>query len=259
MNIFKGSFAGILFALTVLLTGGFSAVSWKPATLFMLSGFIGLGIGDIFLLKSFSVIGPSRTIMISAFAPIFVGIMSFFAFGQTLDSSKFISIIFLIACVFIFALENYRQTSKWNFKIMLIALLGVFLDGVGVIISRTAFNASSLGLMEANVYRCLGAVISFLIITRLFKVDFFGHLRQFSKKSLLIVSGGTFVGSYLCLTFYLGAIKTGHLATVSAMVTTGVIFAAMFECLLQKKWPSKYLLGAFGFFLVAIYVLFKAG
>ena len=258
-NIFKGTFAGILFTITVLLTGGFSSIPWQGAALFMLSGFIGLGLGDIFLLKSFSVIGTSRTIMLSAFSPLFVGVMSYFAFGQTVNKTKLLSIIFLIICVLIFSLENYRKTSRWDFKIMLIALLGVFLDGVGVVISRTAFNISALGTMEANVYRCLGAALSFLIITRVFKIQFFTRLKKLSKRALVTLCAGTFVGSYLCLTFYLAAIKTGHLATVAAMITTGVIFAAFFECLIQKKWPSKYLLAAFAFFLCAIYILFATG
>jgi hypothetical protein len=40
------------------------------------------------------------------------------------------------------------------------------------------------------------------------------------------------------------------------MSCTAVIFAAAFECLLEKKRPSKYLLAAFGLFLCAIGLLF---
>jgi drug/metabolite transporter (DMT)-like permease len=210
-------------------------------------------------MKAFAVMGPSRTIMIGSFSPLFVGVMSYFAFGQTISAGKFLSIIFLIACILIFALENFKKTARWDFKIMLIALLGVFTDGVGVIISRTAFNLSGLGTMEANAYRCLGAALSFIIISRFIKVQFFTKLKRLSRRALLTICGGTFVGTCLCLTFYLAAIKTGHLATMSAMTATGVIFAAMFECILQKKWPSKYLLTAFIFFLCAIYILFAAG
>ncbi|MDR1684385.1 MAG: EamA family transporter, partial [Elusimicrobiota bacterium] len=43
-NIFKGSFSGALFIITVLLTGGFTKIPPAAAALFLLSGFIGLGL-----------------------------------------------------------------------------------------------------------------------------------------------------------------------------------------------------------------------
>jgi drug/metabolite transporter (DMT)-like permease len=255
-NIFKGTLACILFGLTVMLTGGFGVIQPKAIFLFMLSGFIGLGFADILFFKAFSVIGSSRTIIIVSFETVIVGILSYYFFGQSISAVKLLSIIFLLGCVFIFALENYKKTAKWQWQVFFIALGGVFLDALGVIATRMAFNISGVSSLEANTYRSLGAVAAFVIIAPVFKVRFFERLSRISLRAKTVIFLGTIIGTYLCLLFHLAALKTGHLATISAMSCTAVIFAAAFECLLEKKRPSKYLMAAFGLFLCAIGLLF---
>jgi len=255
-NMFKGTLGCILFGATVMLTGGFSALPLSAVGFFLLSGFIGLGFADILFFKAYSVIGSSRTMMIASFEALLIGVMSYYLFGQRVSGIKFLSIFFLIACVFIFALESYKKTSKWNWHIMLIALGGVFLDALGVIATRAAFNISDASAVEANAIRCIGGVAAFVITAPALKVRFFERAKRMPPKALLGITAGTVIGTYLGLLFHLSAIKTGHLATIAAMSCTSVIFAAFFECLIAKKWPSKYLLAAIGLFLCAMFLLF---
>jgi drug/metabolite transporter (DMT)-like permease len=255
--MFKGVFACILFGLTVIFTGGFAPIRPDAIVLFLLSGFIGLGIADILFFKAFSVIGSSRTIIIVSFETILVGILSYYFFGQSISMVKLISVLFMLACVFIFALENYKKTAKWQWRIFLIACGGVFLEALGIITTRMAFNISGVSSLEANTYRCLGAVAAFIITAPFLKVRFFERLSRLSLRAKAGIFLGTVIGTYMCLLFHLSAIKTGHLATISAMSCTSVIFAAIFECLLEKKWPSKYLLAAFGLFLCAMGLIFR--
>ena len=256
VNIFKGTLGCILFGLTVILTGGFSAIPISAIGLFFLSGFIGLGFADTLFFKSFTGIGSSRTLIIVSFETLLVGVMGYYFFGQQISAVKFLSIFFLIACVFLFALESYKKTSKWNWQIILIALGGVVLDALGVIATRAAFNISDAAPLEANAYRCLGAVAAFAITAPVMKVRFFERINRMSSKALLGITIGAIIGTYFALLFHLTALKTGHLATIAAMSCTSVIFAAFFECLFERKLPSKYLLAAIGLFLCAMYFLF---
>ncbi|MDR0645459.1 MAG: DMT family transporter [Elusimicrobiota bacterium] len=254
-NMFKGVCAGILFGLTVIFSGGFKAISLSAVGLFLLSGFIGLGFGDIFTFKAYSIIGPSRATMISSFRILFVGVMGYVFFGQKVSPSRFISIIFLLVCVFIFALESYKKTAKWHFSAMFMALLGMLFDSVAVIASRAAFDISDINGIEANAYRCVGATCGFIILAQTMKIKFFAKINKIPKKALLLITAGSIIGTYFGLIFYLEAIKRGNLATVSAITTTMVVFTAFFECLFEKKWPSKYLIAAFGCLVCAMYFL----
>ena len=136
------------------------------------------------------------------------------------------------------------------------ALIGVFFEAAGVIITRAAFNLSNADPLQANAYRCLGAVLFFIVITRIINVRFFDKLQRLSPKAKFFITFGTLMGTYLGLLFHLCALKHGHLATISAISCTVVVFSAMFECIFTKKWPSKYLLAAFALFLCAMFILF---
>ena len=82
VNYFKTFCAFFFFLISVLLLEGFRPIEYKFIGLFTLSGLIGLGIGDWFLLKAYSLIGPGRTYILFAFQPIFVGTFAYFFLGQ---------------------------------------------------------------------------------------------------------------------------------------------------------------------------------
>ncbi|ACC97965.1 protein of unknown function DUF6 transmembrane [Elusimicrobium minutum Pei191] len=257
MTVFKGSLACLFFFLSVMLMGGFHPIPLKYMATFILSGFIALGLGDILLLKAFADMGPGRTMMLFAFQPLIVGVFSYFLFGQAVNAAKFFSIIFFIICIFIFAFENFKKSGKWSFTSMLIAFCGMTVDAVGILITRYSFNGSNAAALEGNFYRALGAVLSFILVCGVFKINFFAKFKILTKKEIALSSLGVFMGCYLCLLFYLAAIKTGHLATLSSIAITGVIFAGLFECLFERKLPSKYLMTAFFFFCAGMYILLR--
>ncbi len=257
INCFKGAFACFCFLVTVVVTGGFHAVNMAHALIFAASGFVGLGIGDFFLMKAFKEMGPGRVMIIFAIQPMITGLLSFLIFGQKIDGVKFVSIALFISCIFIFSFESYKKNGHWALLATTIALSGVVLDSCGVILTRYAFNLSSLRPVEGNFYRSLGAVAAFILVCNIVKVDFFKTLKNLKKKVTIEILIGSFIGAYLSLMFYLAAIQSGHLASLSAMSIVGVLFAAGFECLFEKKWPSKYLVAAFILFSIGMFLLLK--
>ena len=63
---------------------------------FALSGFIGLNIGDLFLLRAFVQLGPGRTLMLFGFHPLILGSLSWLLFGEQIAAYKLISVVFFI-------------------------------------------------------------------------------------------------------------------------------------------------------------------
>lgn len=258
VNCFKAAVAAGLFAATVALQGGFHQIAPWCAALFLFSGAIGLGLADICLVKSFSLMGPGRTMLIFGFQPLVIGVISYFAFGQAVDARKFLAILFFVVCLFIFSLESFRKHGHWNVKATLYALGGVTLDGLGVLVTRYAFNSSpGIGTTEGNLYRALGALALFWALSRVRPFHFFAKLRELERHSLLWITLGSVAGTYLSLMFYLSAIRySGALAAVSGIAITGTIFASAFECLVERKAPSAYLLVSFVFFAGGMAFLF---
>ncbi len=258
MNCFKAVVAAALFAITVELQGGFHQISPVYILMFFASGALGLGAGDIFLVKAFSLMGPGRTMMLFGFQPLLIGVLSYLLFGQALDAGKFTAIIFFIICLFIFSLESFRRHGHWNAKASVFALCGIVLDAAGVMITRYTFNNNpGIATTEGNFYRAAGAVILFIVLSRFRPFNFFKTIRSLSLRNMSLVTLGSFMGTYLSLILYLSAVRNaGALAAVSGIAITGTIFASVFECALKKRLPSSYLVLSFAFFLLGMKFLF---
>lgn len=258
VNCYKGLVAAALFGLTALLRGGFQGVGAGEAALFLLSGMMGLGLADVFIIKAFALMGPGRTMMLFGFQPLIIGSASYLLFGQALEPAKVYAVFFFVVCLFIFSLESFRKHGHWNARASLFGLAGVAFDGLGVVITRYAFNSSpGLNTVEGNFYRALGALLLFAGIAAVKPFGFVEKLRELRLSGAAWITVGSIAGTYLSLLFYLSAIRySGALAAVSGIAITGTIFASAFECLTERRAPSRYLLASFAFFLAGMAFLF---
>lgn len=280
MNAAKAFVAMILLILTLPILfwfqGGVQAIAtWVPpqeiATgLLLISGFIGLGIGDLFLLDAFIRIGVSRTLMLYGFQPLLLGLTGYLLFDQSFDSRRLIAIIFLIGCLVIFSLEKYRESKSWEIRGLVMAIIGVSMDSAGVVLTRIAFeNSPHTEPLEGHLIRCIGALLAYILIAGFIHarrkltgsaektpvIGLISNFLRFDPKSKALILLGCFAGTYLSLCLYLTAIQIGHLASISAIAITGPMFAALLESLLNKRRPSKYLGLAFAFFLCGFSIL----
>lgn len=219
----------------------------------LISGFIGLGIGDIFILRSFVELGPGRTLMLFSFQPLILGVFSYFLFDQGIDTRRFWAILFFMICVFLFSFESFQRSRRWQFIPLCMAFAGIFLDSMGVLMSRWSFNSvEGLNSLQGNLYRTSGAVLFYMLFGLTGKFKLIGHWKERSIKDKTLLIIGSFLGTFLSLSLYLQAVRFGHLATISGLSITGVLFSSFFECLIAKKWPSRYFMTAFVAFVIGM-------
>jgi drug/metabolite transporter (DMT)-like permease len=284
MNTAKASVALALLCLTLPLlwavNGSFALFTlgsgtWVPPSeittyALLLSGVIGLGIGDLFLLDAFIRIGVSRTLMLYGFQPLLLGIGAALLFDQSFDLHRLVAIAFLIGCLLVFSIERYRETRSWEFRGLIMATIGVSMDTAGVLLTRFAFEKSPYTQpLEGHLVRCIGALLSYAVIAAFIharrrargsteRTPVIGLVTNFLRldlKSRGLLLLGCFGGTYLSLCLYLTAIQIGHLASLAAIAITGPMFAALLESIIQRKRPSRYLVIAFGLFLCGFFVL----
>lgn len=256
MNAFKAVIAFIAFTLGFIFWGTHIWPETRTTISFLLSGFLGLNIGDWFLLYAFSSLGASRTLMLYGFQPLMLGVSSYFLFDQTVPSEKFIAIIFLIACLFIFSLENFRKHGHWHFRPLMLGLIGITLDAIGVVLTRYGFESTpAITPLDCNFYRCLGAVVGFGFVSFFKPINLIKTFMQHTPKQKSLLLAASLSGTFLSLFLYLSAIQKGHLATVSAIAITSPLFAGIVESLVQRKPPSLYLAASFLFFVCGFLIL----
>lgn len=256
INTYKALIATLGFFMVILLSGGFTQISGINIGIFFFSGFLALGIGDIFLIKAFAKIGPARTMVIFGFHPVIVGGLSYFLFQQAVESGKLIGIFFFLFCLFTFSLERFRASGEWEIAGLVFAFLGMFLDAIGIIITRYGFDMNvEVSVFEGNFYRCLGALFAYWLIHLYKPFNFLSGFKALSTKSKGFVVFGSFMGTFLSLALYLEAIKTAHLASISAIAITSVVFTSLLESVWEKKLPSRFLTVAFIFFCLGMYFI----
>lgn len=259
MNLFKASIAFTAFALTITFITGWHEVQIYDIGLLIFSGMIGLGIGDVFLLRSFSEMGPGRTLILFGFQPLILGTFGYFMFNQQLDVEKLWAISFFILCIVTFSIESFRKDRHWQIKGILMAFTGMLLDALGMVLTRLSFdNNSLLTPLEGNFYRCFGAILIFYLWSLYRPIGLFRKYKALTHRGKYMVVMGSLLGTYLSLGLYLMALQKAHLASLSGIAITGTIFSSVFECFLAKKWPSKYLVIAFIFFLMGMWIILKS-
>lgn len=258
MNAFKAGVALSAFALTVPVIGGFSGAGWHGIGLMLLSGAIGLGIGDIFLLSSFARVGAGRTLMVFSFQPLVLGLLAFLFLGQPIEGRHFLAITFFMLCLGSLVMEGRGKKGSLVPLALGFALIGMLLDATGLILTRGVFDAyPSMTPLEGNLHRLTGAVLFFGIFALFKPIRFVEIMQTLSMRERALAAVGALVGTYLSLMLYLAAIQRGHLASLSGIAITSTTWASAIECLLERKWPSKHLVVAFGFFLIGMLVLLQ--
>ncbi len=259
MNQVKVTVALIGFITGFLILENYATLSIGGWSYLLASGIIGLFLGDWFLFQAFANLGATRTLVLYSFQPFLLGVYGFIFLNQSLNGMQIIAILCMVGCVFTFLIERSRTLGHWDLKNFSFAFLGIFFDALGVVLSRQAYEASpGMGSFQANGIRALGAAVAFFILKPSSIKKIYKDLKTLSVSNRNQVIGASFLGTFISLSLYLQALKTAHVASLTAISITGPIWVSIIEHIREKKVPNRYLWVAFSFFLVGFGLMSKA-
>ncbi len=256
INQVKVFTAFLAFLVAMMFSDQLVSVSPTVVSLLILSGFAGLCVGDIFLFKAFTTLGPARSLVLYSFQPLMLGIYGYFFLGQFFSLNQTLAVICMIVCIFIFMLERNKTTGSWDPKSFVWAFLGITLDAIGVMMTREAYELNAgLETFQVNVIRCIGALTGFFLISPKSYLIVATDVWNLRKREISLLLGSAICGCFISLTLYLAALKYAHVGTLTAIAITGPVWVSMLECLYHKRLPNRYLVGAFIFFLTGFYLM----
>lgn len=259
INQVKVFVATIAFLIAMFWFEKFVNVSPTVLSLLVLSGFMGLCFGDVFLFRAFTTIGAARSLVLYSFQPLMLGLYGYFFLGQLFTLNQTFAVICMIVCIFIFMLERNKLTGSWDLTSFIWAFLGITLDAVGVMLIREAYELNpSLETFQVNVLRCFGALAGFLMINPRSYLKVASDVWAMRKREISLLAGASFCGCFLSLTLYLAAVKYAHVGTLTAISITGPVWVSLLESLYHRKMPGLYLIVAFMFFLTGFYLMLIA-
>ena len=178
INLLKNLFAFIFFSPILFTLKDFFQFNYL--VLLLLSGIIGIGIGDTFYLKSLKLIGTRKTLSIEALSPILAAFSGQIFIKENLTMQSWIGIITVsISMISIIKKgnnlkdeTNHYSANNFAFKNYIYSFLSILLAVTGALLSRYVFLKTNLNPLQTTEIRLLGSIVFLLIISR-FKINFF--------------------------------------------------------------------------------------
>ncbi|KGG02704.1 hypothetical protein EU99_1666 [Prochlorococcus marinus str. MIT 9321] len=230
INLIKNIIAFLVF--TPAFINISSTTELKNIFILLVSGIIGIGLGDTFYLKSLQTIGTRKTLSVETLSPLMAAFSGEIFINEDLTIKSWIGVIIVSISLFIILKkgndikdENSPFSEKNNFKIFAFPFLSVSCAVLGGLFSRMVFLQSNLSPFITTEIRLLGAII-FLITLKGFKINFFlkNIEKQEQKRFLLSIILGTNIGILLQQIVF----KTLPIGIGWALLSTSPVLSLLF-------------------------------
>jgi drug/metabolite transporter (DMT)-like permease len=260
LNIDRLFFASIYIFITLLILGVTPTIAGNQIIFLALSAIAGLVLGDTFLFKAFSEIGPRLTLIVMSFAPPLSALLAFLFLGEVLGTWVIIGIVVTTFGVFTVIFERtdennkFKIENKWGYFWAFLGMLG---QASGLILAKVALKESEIHPFVASFTRIFAAFIFLLPIGYLSKRYKFGFAAYKHKPKVIIAPViGAILGPYLGITLSLIAINYTQVGIASTlMATTPIIMLPISHYIFKENLNWKSIVGAFITF-IGVAILF---
>ena len=192
------------------------------------SGFIGLTLGDMCLLKAFILVGSRISALIMAFVPVISTMISWSILGELLSPQDQAGMLLTTAGIVMVVMRRSNGAHdlhrRYSAKGLLLALGGAIGQSVGLVLSK--FGMGAYDAFAANHIRLLAGLAGFTVIFvmtgRWRNVRSAAHHRA----GMLFTTLGTFFGPFIGVSLSLYAVQhtqVGVAATIIALVPVFII------------------------------------
>jgi len=259
LNLFKNAmgFLLLLVTLAVFKKALFHQVSLADYGLLMLSGAIGIGIGDTLLFACLNLIGAGLTAIVDCLYSPFIITFSILFLGERLTFMQIIGAVLVVSSVLTVSLKwgGFDNDRRKLARGIIFGALAMLSTAVGVVIVKPLL--SRIPFLLATEVRLLGALIALALML-------FSHPGRrkilssiLDKKTRLYVVFGSFFGAYITMLFWLGGMKFTQASIASALNQTNSIFVVILAAVwLKEPLNARRIIAVFIAFLGVILVSF---
>jgi drug/metabolite transporter (DMT)-like permease len=229
------------------------------------SGVIGLGIGDGGLYAAYVLIGPRRSVLVMALAPIFASVGAYLMLGEVIAQLAMIGIVMTLMGVVVVMMEGEERSGeepiskKTKSYGVFFALIGAVCQGVGLVLAKKGINLEpglTLNPLSAALMRLiLGASSVWIVMLLAGKLP---ELREAikSREGINHTLAGAFMGPFLAVTLSMVAVtytQTGVAQTLMSL--TPVLIIPPVFVMYKQRTSWRGILGA-TIALIGVSILF---
>jgi drug/metabolite transporter (DMT)-like permease len=250
VNIDRMALASIMLFIIISVFGISLALTFKQISNLVISGILGLVLGDSFLFKSFQLIGARLGIIIMASVPVLSSILAYFFLNEIISYLGMFGMLLTIAGILIVVLEKKSAEQikiPFNKLGIYYGFLGALGQASGLIFAKLAFQGGELNGFSASFIRLFSASIIILPLAATFR-RYKNPISIYSKDSYSakVILIGTVFGPVLGITGSLIAIEYAKVGIASTlMATMPIIMLPISRFYFKEKLEWKAIIGAF--------------
>lgn len=228
LNLIKGIIAVVLLIITIVATGEVSLViSQEALCLLLLSGVIGIGLGDTAFLAGINSLGARRLLLLETLAPPMTAVFAFIFLQERLNASAWCGVLLTILGVAWVISERTEKdvSSHLSLRGVVFGLLAALANASGAVLSRAALVNTNINPLVAALIR-LGAAIIFLLPLIVWQQNKSNSILSFSWRWRVVIATcfAAFCGTYLGIWLQQTAIKLAPVGIASTLLQTSPIF-----------------------------------
>ncbi|MDD2298300.1 MAG: DMT family transporter [Fermentimonas sp.] len=239
-------FIGVIFlGITTLFTRGmFFPMDATPYNWLWLglSGIVGFFLGDLFLFKSYTIIGSRTSQLIMSLAPMITAIIGWFLLNEILSLKSIIGIIVSVSGIMI-AVAGKKLKLNMPVKGFMYALGGALGQAVGLILSKKGMG--DYDAVASTQIRAIFGFAAFAVLVTFMKRWRRVILTTGDRKSMGVITIGTIFGPFIGVSLSLYAVQHTDTGIASALMALTPIFIIVPAAIMFKeKITARQVIGA---------------
>lgn len=264
LNLIKAFAAMGLVGCALLLTGtSLAPVPGSSLVQILLSGMVGIGVGDVALFAAFQRIGPTRTSMIKLLSPLLVSLFAFLSLSEKLTLLDLLGMLITILGILLVLSERLPRNQVtpqqfWNGLVL--ALVSTLGEVVGVGLSRQVLVQTQMDPLWSTFLRlsAAGVFLSLWVVITRQRIGAWLHSPA-SKRLVLLIGSGVLCGTFIGLWLQQTVLKITAAGVAQTFFSSTPLFILLIQSLLQRHLPSLRALGGVSVSMLGVALLFLGG
>lgn len=255
LNLLKGAIAIILLLLTLLLRGEFlPEIAPVPLCLLLLSGILGIGVGDTAFFTALNCLGARRALLMETLAPPMTAIGALIFLQEQLSIGAWCGILLTILGVAWVVTERLPSSNVSPVNLargISFGLLAAFAMATGGVLSRAVLATTTISPLWAALLRLIAAVLMLLPLAWLtgkreaIKHQNYSQIKTFQLLPVFrAIFLAAFAGTYLGIWLQQTAIKFTAVGIALTLTNTSPLFVLPIAIYLGEKVSLRAIAGA---------------
>jgi drug/metabolite transporter (DMT)-like permease len=249
LNLLKNVLAGAMLLITIWAGGDTLAdMETKALVLFILSGAVGIGLGDTAYFAALRYIGARRALLLLVLSPPLTALMALFFLGETLAPLAWPGIAVTVAGVAWVITERvagHPEPSALRLRGLACALVAVLGQSIGSVLARLVFVETAFSPLSGALLRLTGGLVVVLIGLPFDRPAPHGrfHNRR-DARFWAVLPVAVFVGTYLGIWLQQVSLKYSAAGIAQTLFATSPLFVLPLAALMGERISWRAVCGA---------------